>query len=438
LKQTLRSERAEGPAIQEPGSIVLPAFSKEIMPNGMSLFMVRGGTQEVLKLELLFDGGKIRETKRAVAKSTAALIGESTRTKSNAQISEFLDYHAATLQTRSGVDVSRITLYCLTARLPQLLPVIADIALYPAFAEEELEDFKKQAIHRLRIELSRNESIADRILTEKLFSKDHPYGYNTTEEDIRMLNREDLISHHRNHYHLPSCRVFLSGSFTEKTVDSILSEIGSIKTDAAHTRDIRLGGVQEVGSFNFNGPQKFQAALRIGSRLFGREHPDFMGLFVLNALLGGYFSSRLMTNIREEKGLTYNIFSSVDSFVYDGCFYIGTELDESNVGITIKEIYQEFKKLREEQVSVNELRMLKNYLLGNLMTQLDGPFNPSEIIKTLILESGDTLYFSKLVQTIKNITPEKIQELACKYLLPEKMSEIIVHGSGAFPVKALI
>jgi predicted Zn-dependent peptidase len=169
-----------------------------------------------------------------------------------------------------------------------------------------------------------------------------------------------------------------------------------------------------------------QTAILIGCRLYARNHPDYNDWIVLNTILGGYFGSRLMTNIRENKGFTYNIFSTFDTMHYDGCFYIGTEVGNDMVDKTLKEIYREMKILQKKAVSENELSMVKNYLLGNMLTMLDGPFNIIDIVKTTTLEQLPDNSFATLVESIKTITPQKIQTLAKKYLGPEKMWEVVV------------
>ena len=169
-----------------------------------------------------------------------------------------------------------------------------------------------------------------------------------------------------------------------------------------------------------------QTAIKVGCKLFNRNHPDFNGLYILNTILGGYFGSRLMANIREDKGYTYNIFSSVDAMFHDGYFYVGTEVGNEFTEKTLAEIYREMNLLKENLIEEEELNMVKNYLLGNMLTMLDGPFNVSEVVKTYVVENLPVTDFNKLTQTIKNITAEELRELAKKYFKPENMWEVIV------------
>ncbi|MEM9822073.1 MAG: insulinase family protein, partial [Bacteroidota bacterium] len=173
-------------------------------------------------------------------------------------------------------------------------------------------------------------------------------------------------------------------------------------------------------------PDSVQTAIRIGSKIFNKKHPDYPGLFVLNTILGGYFGSRLMTNIREDKGYTYNIFSTLDTMISDGYFYIGTEVGNEFVEPTMTEIYGEIERLQNEAVEEGELQMVRNYLLGNLLTNLDGPFNVADVIKSLILDDLPFSEFDQMVHRIKTIESDELRRLAQKYLQKDQLWELIV------------
>jgi predicted Zn-dependent peptidase len=222
--------------------------------------------------------------------------------------------------------------------------------------------------------------------------------------------------------------IFLSGSFGQTEKDLIEEVFGH------WTRGLPNGAVLHspvetppvTGRKDFKGPQSHQAAIRIGRRLFPQSHPDFNGLYFLNTLLGGYFGSRLMMEIRESKGLTYGIYSSVDSFAQDGCFYISTEAATANTNKVLKAIRKEADKLRQDLVPGAELQMAKNYLMGHMMTQIDGPFSTLEYIKSMKIEQIGDHIFADLVDTIQQITPHRLRELAGQYLNLDEWVTIVV------------
>ena len=175
-----------------------------------------------------------------------------------------------------------------------------------------------------------------------------------------------------------------------------------------------------------NDPLGVQGAIRIGRLFPNRHHPDYTPMVVLNALFGGYFGSRLMSNIREEKGYTYGIYSSLSPEVSGGSLVIQTETGTAVAEDAVKEVYKEMDLLRNELVDEEELLLVKNYLLGGILGDLDGPFSIMRRWKSLILNGFDVNYFYNNVQLYKTITPDTLQQLAQKYLVPSEFYEVVV------------
>ena len=222
--------------------------------------------------------------------------------------------------------------------------------------------------------------------------------------------------------------VLLSGSFGDKEIDLIHQTIGQWNPNQTNGTLLKtlVTSDEQAGYHEYDGPQSHQAAIRIGRKLFPQSHPDFNGLFVLNTILGGYFGSRLMAEIRETQGLTYGIYSSVDSFATDGCFYISTETATDNTQKVIEAIKKEVRNLQTILIPDDELDMARNYLMGHLMTQIDGPFSTLDFIKSLKIEFLEDISFKGMVDTIQQITPERLRELAVTYLDLDKWATIVV------------
>ncbi len=265
------------------------------------------------------------------------------------------------------------------------------------------------------VDLKKEEVLAYRRITELIFGEHHPYGYNSTPADYAALLREDLVEHFNAWYTPGNCRVFASGRVDERVLDLVNRNFGQSRRLGPAPKAPLPSGQQIPGVEHIRHPGSLQTAIKIGRPLFSRRHPDYNGVFVLNTILGGYFGSRLMMNIREKRGYTYNIYSTADAFMYDGCLYIATEVNTSK---TIREIFSEMRRLHEAPVPEEELAMVRNYLLGTLLNGLDGPLNTSDVVKTLITEDLSLRAFDDLVHTIRTITPEQIQQLAARYLQP--------------------
>lgn len=416
------------PPIHTVDSLQLPVYESSALDNEMELYSLQGGSEPVLKLELVFRAGASYEAKSGVAECMAGLMSEGTIHLSSADLAEKIEAYGATLQTRGGVDTVRVRLYTLRRFFPALIDLINDVMAIPAFDEKEAQVYFSNKLERLQIDLKKNEVLAYRHLTEAIYGKHHPYGRNVSKEDVEALTIGDLQLHHQRFIAPKGAMAFLSGSFGPQETELVNQTIGKwqvVQPDGAMTAET-FEAVSAVGRIEIDGPQHHQAAIRLGRKLFTQHHPDFDGLFVLNTILGGYFGSRLMTEVRENQGLTYGIYSGIDSFARDGCFYVSTETAPENIEKVIDSVSKEMEKLCTTLIDDDELQMARNYLMGHLMTQLDGPFASLDYVKTLKIERLRDEVFARTVDTIQQITPGKLRNLARQYLNPSEWVTIVV------------
>ena len=409
-------DRTKAPVIRMPEDVQLPKYQNHLLDNGIPVYEVHLGTQEVVKLELVFNAGRPFEHKQLVARATTSLLREGTATHSGSEIAELFDFYGCSLSLPFNLDTANVVVYSLSRYLDQVLPILQDILENPSFSTAELKSFVHRKQQLLKEDLTKNEVVAYRTITDLIFGSKHPYGYNSVEETYAALQREDLQKHFDRTYTIDNCIIFLSGKTSPAHIQSLNKYIGRLSRTGGKV-STSFPTLPTVTEAHFlERPETIQTALRMGRKLFNRQHEDYCGMYVLNALLGGYFGSRLMANIREDKGYTYHIFSQLDVMKFDGYLYIGTEVGNEFVAATRDEIYKELALLRDKAVSEQELEMVKNYLIGTYLTMIDGPFQASELIKTIVLEDLSEDFFSKLVQTTRNITAKQLQDLANKYL----------------------
>lgn len=408
------------PPVHEPGGLVLPRPELSHLDNGMPLYVLDFPDQEIVKIELVFRAGRPEEEKRLVARAAARMLREGTATRTGAEIAETIDFYGGTLSIPASLDMANFQLFSLKKYAPALLPVFAELFRTPSFPERELDTFRENHIAELLVELEKPEVRAYRELTERIFGADHPYGYNSTPDDYRALTRDDLTAHFGRWFTADNGCLFASGRIDADLRASLNEQFGKI-ISRAQPPESRLpaAGAATPGRVALTHPGSLQTAIKIGRRLFARRHPDFDGMFVLNTLLGGYFGSRLMMNIREKRGYTYNIYSSADTLLHDGYLYIATEVNPGKAAATIREIFAEMRRLCETPVDADELDMVRNYLLGVLLNGLDGPMNVSEMVRNLVVDELPWEAFERLVATIRSITPGQLQALAARYLQPD-------------------
>ena len=421
-----RVDRKKGPAINKITKLNIPPVHREILSNGTELIEVNMGTQNLVQLEVLYKGGRISEHKKGVSRATAVLMKEGTEQFTSSQLAEEVDFYGANISSGASLDFSYAKVFTLNKYFDKILPLLTEVLERPSFTIQELEKYKANSIQKLRVENAKSELVAYRTITESLYGKDHPYGYNSSEEIYQSINREDLIECYDSSYGSDNRVIILSGRITEDIRKLVKQTFGNKSKSSSQFEYIESQSDQSKISKKIKAEDNIQSAIKIGSRLFKRDHPDFADLFILNTILGGYFGSRLMSSLREEKGYTYNIYSSIDMMIHDGYFNISTEVGNEYLEKTLEGIYHEMELLTSKKVGRDELEMVRNYLSGNFLNMIDGPFKVAGMSKVIALNGLDFGFYQNLMSRIHTISPENIQNLAKKYFVKENMVEIIV------------
>ncbi len=403
----------------------MPSVEEFELSNGLRLYAIGNTPQPVIKLEVVFMAGRPYEDHKLISTACAALLREGTFTMNSARLSESIDQFGASISCPFSFDAITIQLYTLRKHLTKVLPLLIDIIEQPTFPEEELALFKKRAKEKLALDLAQNEIRAYRSATELFFGPDHPYGYNSSIALFDEIAREHIVQHHQRLFTTANAFCMLAGNIDSKvirTIDTYLSKwqrkerppTVSPPTNYPKPKQLKLPG------------NRHQAAIRLGRPIFSRQHPDFAGLFVLNTVLGGYFGSRLMRNLRERKGYTYGIESSLETMRFGGYLSISLETEQKLVFHCLQEIQTEINLLQSQLVDLDELQMVKNYLAGYLLSLSDGPLAIAEVVRGNLVRSMPVDHALTLLDDIHKVTPTQLQELAHKYLSFEGFSQVVV------------
>jgi predicted Zn-dependent peptidase len=358
------------------------------------------------------------------------LFKNGTHSKTAHQINEAFEQYGATLKAAAGDDWASISLYTLTKHLPVLLPMVREVVLEASFPEEELRLYKQNSIQRLLVSLRQCDFVANQQIDALLFGESHPYGRYTNEAAIANLTREDLVQFHHTQYDLGKAQLFAAGAIGTAEIELIQTLFGNesvrLSEPAVPIPEYPLTTSAERVQRLSNAPNGVQGAIRIGRTFPNRHHPDFTPMVVLNTLMGGYFGSRLMSNIREDKGYTYGIYSSLQPMLHGGSMTIHTEAGREVCEAAIAEVWNELERLKTEPVPEEELRLVKNYLLGGLLGDLDGPFQLLSRWKSLLLNGFDKDRFDANIRTYKTIEAADLQVLAQRYYDRDAFYEIVV------------
>jgi zinc protease len=407
----------------------LPPYNTQTCDNGIVINYVNAGVQEVVNFEIVFEAGSWNQAKNGVAWFAASLLQNGTSTKSALEINNTIEFYGASLKVANGPDYATLSISCLSKNLKELLPLVFEIITDAQFSDDELNVLKKNTAQRLLINLKKTDFNANRAVDVLLFGFDHPYGTYVRSEDIDGITREDLLEHVRTWYRYNNCKVFLAGKFDDALLTQIANLFGTAKWNEGEQKSKSSQPIvltkERVHRIQLD-EANLQGSIRLVSPFVERTHEDYVPMYVLNALYGGYFGSRLMSNIREEKGYTYGIYSYLYNNKREGALAVSTEAGKEVCEAAIAEIYKEMQLLHTEVIDEEELQLVKNYILGGLYGDLDGPFNILARWKNLILNGFTKERFESNINIYKNIKAEELQVLAKKYLQPELFYELVV------------
>jgi predicted Zn-dependent peptidase len=279
---------------------------------------------------------------------------------------------------------------------------------------------------RLSVNLLKCDFVAHRLIDAYLYGEEHPYGRLSRFEDYEALTREQLVEFYKKYYLQGKFMIFVAGKLPDNLEEQLNKHFGDLANSNVEEVIHSVKPAKEKKQRIINDPNGVQGAIRIARPFPNRHHPDFLKVQVLNSLFGGFFGSRLMANIREEKGYTYGIHSYIQNHIQDTAWLVSTEAGRDVCEATVKEIYHEMKNLRDELVDGEELLLVQNYMMGSILGDLDGPFQIIARWKNIILNGLDEKYFYNSIDTIKAITAEELKQMAEKYLQPDDFYELVV------------
>ena len=409
-------------------NLQLKPYEKFVLDNGVEVYAINAGAQDVLQLEIVFYAGNSYEKNNAVAAATSHMLKNGTLTKTAFGINEHFEYYGAYCNRTCQNETASVSLHTLTKHLSVLLPVIKEMITDSIFPEEELAIYKQNSKQQLSVSLQKCDFVANRLIDAYLFGEQHPYGKYIVAADYDALTTAQLKDHFQQYYLNGNCVIFVAGKLPGDLFEELNKQFGKLAIKPGN-KQVITNSVVPANEMKYrvsNDPNGVQGAIRIARPFPNRNHSDFMKMMVLNTVFGGFFGSRLMSNIREDKGYTYGIHSYVQNHLLDTALMISTEAGKDVAEATVEEIYKEMKLLREELIDEEELLLVRNYLIGNILGDLDGPFHIIGRWKNIILNNLDEQYFYESIKMIKNIPAEELKELANKYLQPDDFYELVV------------
>ena len=408
-----------------PATEVFPTIEQTTLNRHLILKSLWNPNLDLLGFTVKIKAGSLYQKKNLAAAATIQLLPEGTHRYNSAQIAEQIDFYGGHTEISAEKDFVSLTIYVAKINFQAILPLIFEILTEPSFAEEETARFKEKKKKQLGLNLEKISYLAKASFLTALYPN-HPYGETLNIEMIEALTAADLKAHHATFYTAENMRFFLFGNYDAADISTVKNIFSGIPSGTpAQSLYLKPEFFTGPKFLEQSKPGALQAALRVGTKIPNIIHEDYPVLMIYNTLLGGYFGSRLMQNIREEKGLTYSIYSALVSLQDSGYFYIDTEIAPHAVELALTEISKEILNLQTHQISEDECLKLRNYLSGQALRQIDGTY---AVFKKLTFYDDYGLDFEvekKYFDVIRTFMSKDIMETARKYTALESVKVVI-------------
>jgi len=407
------------PTVNPIEHIDIVQAEKRMLSNGIPVHFVNAGSQDVVKIDFVFEAGTWVQPFNLVASLCNTMLEDGSENYTSSEIAEKFDFFGAYLQLTADQNFGFVNIVSLGKHLPEILKITEDLLKRSIFPEHEFEILIARNKQKFLLENEKVRTLCQKKFTQVMFGNDHPYAINNTLEDFDSVKREDLVKFYKSFYHSGNCHIIAAGMIDDKVLNLLETYFGGSdwQRESQKTTDFAINS-DPVKVHHVEKANGLQSAIRTGKFWVPKSHPDFHALSILVTIFGGYFGSRLMTNIREEKGYTYGIGSFILSLKHADYLVVSTEVGNDFVDLTLTEIAIEMKRLQTEPISENELETVKSYLLGEFLRDFDGPFALASSFKAINDFGLDYTFYDQYLHILRTITSAELMRLAQQYLNP--------------------
>ena len=418
-------DRSIAPEISAKISLSTLPIEHVALDNGIKIDFINGGSQEILKIELIFDAGSKYQSKSLQASLAFDLILEGTKRLSGSEFTEAIDLLGGFLSAETTKDFGTVTLFVLNKYLKESMDLVIEMLSSPRIAEDDFNRLLKNSKNNFLINQEKTSYLSKQKLNERLFAGS-VYAGVADVSSFDNLKYSDMVDFVNSNIVGSAFSTLVSGKVRDEDVETIGSCFGSLGVVNKVSKVVSSFPVFKAGHYHVEKDNE-QCSLSIGKIMPSKNHPDTHKISFVNTILGGYFGSRLMQNIREDKGWTYGVSSSVFSFEDIASLMIGADVLKDKGVETIEEIKKEIIKLQTELVTDQELILLRNYLKGKLLKGFDGAFDQADRFFTINTFGLTWSYYDDYIRTIETITAEEIKAIAIKYF---SFDEFVIVTAG--------
>lgn len=397
-------------------------YERITLDNGVEIIRIHDDSQEVFKIDTVFEAGIYYQSQPLVASTAINMLNEGTSRHTAEEIADLFDFYGAYTDFNSGLNKAELSLISLTKYAGETVPMLAEMITESIIPEKELEIFLTNKRQEFLVNNEKTAYLARKKFSEVFFGKTHPYANQVTEQDYLQVTSAAVRQFYQQHINAHNCRLMICGNVNDKVLQTVIREFSQLACPKEHPLLSALPFTPApYGHYQVEKNNAVQTSLRIGKNGVRLNEDDYAEFMLLNTILGGYFGSRLMSNIREEKGYTYGISSFNVSMPQGSYWCIATDVNNEYTEDTIREIFKEIERLKQEPVGEEELSLVKNFLYGDLLRELDGVFSQSDALKHKLNYGTDNSIYLDIIRRIKSCTSERLMQLANKYWNKDEM-----------------
>jgi zinc protease len=433
---TLAAQKPDRSTPPKPGprpALKLPPIQKQTLSNGLAVWVVEQHEVPLVQINLIVKAGSAADPagKYGIGSMTAAMLDEGAGTRSALELADAVELLGAQLSTSSTFDYSAIRLSVMVARLNDALPLMADVAQRPTFPNAELERLRKERLTRLLQARDDPAAIMEMAFPRIVFGDKHRYGTPAGggPAEVKAFTVDDLRTFHRRYYRPENSTLLVVGDITAASVLPALERaFGSWKAEGTAGANTTLPTATQLTKrqiYLIDKPGAAQSQIRIGWVGVPRSTPDYPAIQVLNTILGGAFTSRLNTNLREEHGYSYGAFSSFDERISPGAFSARAGVQTDKTAEALKEFFNELTGILKP-VPAEELDKAKNYVALGFPSEFETTGDLAQKMEEQVIHKLPDEYFPSYIRSVVQTTSAGVEKAADRYVQPDKFAVVIV------------
>ncbi|MDD4149058.1 MAG: pitrilysin family protein [Bacteroidales bacterium] len=401
-----------------------------IADNGNKVFGFYSKNAPIIKLDIIFNAGVLFQSTALQSVFANSLIKEAPKGKNSDEISEFFDYHGSYIESFISPETAGLRLFVPSKYYKDVIDTFLDFINNPDLPKDEFEILQKKYFQAIKNNLKKTQYVAQKGLDHEIFGPKHPLGYILKPDDANNIEYSKIKEFVRDYYQSNNCDIIISGDYSLEMIEVLRDNFKNQKNEGNRTsfsKNINLsklsGEMQKLRVYEFK--DAVQSGLCAGLDLGKPNTEESLILNVLNMVFGGYFGSKLMKNIREDKGYTYGIGSGIRETENRVLLKIVSEVGVDVTQKAIDEIYYEMDMLTKKTISEDELEAVKSYMIGEILSSVDGVIPCSMVFEKLYSQHRDLSYITEQINTINNVTPEVLMHTAQKFFNSDKLSVVV-------------